>query len=241
MNLNRGCITDKGNYRNKNQDRIMCSRKMTDDSVLVVACVCDGIGSFAESEIAADMMITGISNWFDQIVKYYPKVINKDNLVEDLEITIRELNELVCEYRENKHVNIGCTMSLLLMMDLEYFIFHVGDSKVYCLRDSLFQMTRDEVVLKQIDGKEKLALVNYIGKSRQLCINRQNGCAEQNDVYIVGSDGLCKKLLYDDVCDLFQCPRKDIEIEEICQGLAALVMDRGEKDNISCAIIQVTE
>lgn len=238
--INMGCITDKGNYRSKNQDRIMCRRELRENSVLAVACVCDGIGSFEESEIASEMMISGVSAWFDGVARYYPKVMSKDGLIEDLEITIQELNELVYEYREENHVDIGCTMSLILMIDFEYYILHVGDSKIYCLNDTFYKMTQDEVMLKQVNGKEKTLLVNYIGKSSSLCVNRQFGQAKRGNLFVLGSDGLFKKLNQEDVYSLSKCMKSDDDVEGLCRKLVALVLKRKETDNVSCAVLQVT-
>ena len=53
----------------------MCKRKILENHTIAVACVCDGIGSFSESEIASQMMINGINSWFDGIIEYFPKVI----------------------------------------------------------------------------------------------------------------------------------------------------------------------
>ena len=232
-------MTDTGNYRSKNQDRIMCSSKQVGDEVLAVTCICDGIGSFKDSEIAAEMMTNGIKNWFDGIVKYYPQVMDKKELIEDLEITIRELNELICEYREEKQNDIGCTMSLMLMIDFDYYIFHVGDSRIYCVRDELLQLTRDEVIMKLVNGKEKKLLANYVGKNKALAICKRNGTGQAGDVYISGSDGLYKCLVYEDVCDLSERLQTNKIAEEACRELIQLVLERGETDNISCSIIRV--
>ena len=159
VNLSIGCVTDIGNYRNKNQDRVMCKREVLGEHVLAVACVCDGIGSFANSEIASEMMINGVSAWFDGVLKYFPNVMGKSELLEDLDITLQELNELVYEHRTERKMEVGCTLSMLLMIDYEYYVFHVGDSRVYCLRDRLLQLTQDEVILKQINGREKTKMV----------------------------------------------------------------------------------
>lgn len=240
MKLNLGCVTEKGNYRSKNQDRIMCGRKVVGAHALAVACVCDGIGSFSESEIASQMIISGVANWFEGIVRYYPQVMGKDKLVEDLEFTLRELNELVYEHGAQKKVNIGCTMSLIFFIDWEYWIFHVGDSRIYYLRDMLFKMTQDEVVLKQVNGRDKTFLINFVGKDRRLSLNKQQGRAEPEDVFILGTDGLYKKLTYADVQGIFAHIQRDEEIETICYQLVRLMLERGERDNISCAVLKLT-
>ncbi len=241
MKLYLGCMTDRGNYREKNQDRIMCARKQVGEELLAVSCVCDGIGSFEQSEIASGMMVEGITKWFDGVVQYYPNVLDRDGLVEDLEITIRELNELIHEYRQNHQIAIGCTMSLMFWVNNEYFVYHVGDSRIYRVRDMLFQMTQDEVLLRQQDGREKTLLVNYIGKSSELCLNRQRGMADHGDMFVLGTDGLCSELIYEDVSDLPRHINSDDAVVMTCKYLIDLVLSRGVTDNVSCAIVQVKE
>lgn len=240
MNLNLGCITDVGNYRNKNQDRIMCERRESGEHMLAVACVCDGIGSFEYSEIAAQMMTDGIEEWLKGVVKYYPDVMNKQALVEDLEVTIQELNELICEYSETNQIRIGCTMSLILIVDCEYYIFHVGDSRIYCLQNTMFQLTQDEVILRKVNDVEKTFLANYIGKDRALCISRRQGYANEQDIFILGSDGLYKKLIVDDFM-ILKDAKTDSQVDAMCRELVRLAMSRDEKDNISCAVLKVNK
>lgn len=240
MKLSLGCVTDKGKFRSKNQDRIMCKRKILENHTIAVACVCDGIGSFSESEIASQMMINGINSWFDGIIEYFPKVMGTEQLVDDLEFTIRELNELVYENSRQRNTGIGCTMSLMLVMDWEYWIFHVGDSRIYCLRDMLFNMTQDEVILKHINGRDKTFLVNYIGKDRTLVLNRYHGCANREEIFILGTDGLYKKLIYEDVQVWLEALDCDEAVERFCSQLVTLMIKRGEKDNISCAVLKLS-
>ena len=61
-----------------------------------MGCVCDGIGSFAQSEIAAEMIQVGIERWFLGMEPLYPENIDEESLLDDLDMTIRELNE--CEF-----------------------------------------------------------------------------------------------------------------------------------------------
>lgn len=234
-----GCISDKGNYRAKNQDRAVCLIRRKKKSVLAAACVCDGIGSFERSEIAAEMMTEGVERWFHGIEEYYPASMDKNALVEDLEATVRELNELVYVYCREHREDIGCTMSLLLLTEQDYFIFHVGDSRVYCMRDELIQITRDEVTMSEKNGRVKTRLANYIGKSKELWMSRFGGRVEEGEVYLLGSDGLFKQLGYGDI-DAGRV-KSDRRAKRECERLLQTVLDRGERDNVSCVLIRIAE
>lgn len=240
MEISLGCVTEKGNYRKKNQDRILCMRKHVENQMFAVACVCDGIGSMENSENASQIIIDGIERWFRGIAPYYPDVLNREQIIEDLEITIRELNELVYEKRKMNREDIGCTMSLLLLIDWKYQIFHVGDSRIYRLRDTLLRLTQDETVRKKVNGKEKTLLANYIGKESRLSVEKKHGFVEYEDVFLLGTDGLYKKITYEDVGYLANGFYSDEMMKEICAKLINLVLARGEKDNVSCAVLKVT-
>lgn len=234
-----GCISDKGNFREKNQDRAVCHMRNKKGFFLAVACVCDGIGSFRESEIAAEMVTDGITRWFQGVKDYFPGAMDEKDVVADLEVTIRELNELVYEYRLNTGTDIGCTMSALLLVNCDYYVFHVGDSRICQVTDNLRQITRDEVSIGEKDGKVKPRLANYMGRARDLWLNRCNGLVKDRDLFILGSDGLFKKLMYEDVSELPRTVRSMRRARQACETLLLRVLERGERDNVSCILIYV--
>lgn len=237
MKIYMGCISDKGNYREENQDRAVCHCRGGGRNLLAAACVCDGIGSFEQSEIAAEMMTEGITRWFDGIGAYYPDVMGEDALMEDLEVTIRELNELVYVYRMDSGIDIGCTMSLLLLTERAYHIFHVGDSRIFRVEKRLCQLTRDEVSVEEKDGRVKSRLANYIGKARELWMNKLEGAMEEKNLFLLGSDGLFKKLRDEDVAGLADRLKSNRRVQKVCRSLVELVLERGEKDNVSCILV----
>jgi len=206
--------------------------------VFAVACVCDGIGSLAMSELAAELVTDGIRNWFLGMEHRIGKIALKE-LLDDLEGTIVELNELVYEYQEQEHIAIGCTMSLLLIIDSEFFVFHVGDSRVYRIGDNMYQMTVDEVLNKNREGQMKSYLSNFMGKSIELWLNKTRGMVQAGDLFLLGTDGLFKKLIYEDIGKMLGKIRTNKELERLNDNIIQLVMERGERDNISSILLQL--
>lgn len=236
MKVIAGCATDKGNYHEKNQDRIFCAADKTQEEPFAIACVCDGIGSMKMSEISSQMLVEGLGAWFEGIRKRYPKFINADGLLADLEDTLRELNELVWEYRTQKNIEIGCTMSILLLLGAEYHIFHVGDSRICCVENGIRQLTNDEVVAREREGQLKYLLANFMGKNKALWLNRLSGRLKEEAVFIVGSDGLFKRLSAQDVDGIRKKLTKKTA-EAVCREMIETVLSRGERDNVSCALL----
>lgn len=239
MEMCAGCVTVTGNYRKKNQDRAVCLTSKNSAQPFGVACVCDGIGSLVQSEDAAELVTSGISRWFLGMKELYPDRIDEETMAEDLEMTIRELNEIVWEEIQEKGVQMGCTMSALFLTGKRYYLYHVGDSRIYLARDVLWQMTRDEVAVTPGDGRLKRYLANYMGKKRRLWLNTLRGSAENGDLFLLGTDGLFKRLSEEDYRNLQRMERTGKEAQRACEALVERVLERGETDNVSCVLLGI--
>ena len=232
------CQSIKGDYREKNQDRVICRVCQKENLIFAVAGVCDGIGSMEMSEQASELVIDGIANWFEGMKEKYCEIPSED-VVADLEETIYELNELVYEKQIKSGIPIGCTLSFIMILNMKYYIFHVGDSRIYVIKSQMNQLTVDETVQKNVNGKIKSFLANYIGKSNKLWMNRRTGDVQIEDIFVIGSDGLFKGTAFED----FDAIRKKLHspksIESANEQLINNVQKRGEKDNISCIMLFV--
>lgn len=234
------CQSIKGIYQEKNQDRVICSVSNNKMKQFAIACACDGIGSLEMSELSSELITVGLKNWF----YHMENVINRvtlDDLLEDLEETIFELNELVYEYKESHSTAIGCTMSLLLIVDREYFTFHVGDSRIYLLTNMAYQLTVDEVQTLSKEGQLKTYLTNYMGREKKLWLNKTRGFVEKESLFLIGTDGLFKKFLGEDFNICNGSIHTDSDLERVTNQLVQTVLMRGERDNISCILLYFSE
>ncbi|MCD7751921.1 MAG: serine/threonine-protein phosphatase [Lachnospiraceae bacterium] len=229
-------ISDQGAFRTKNQDRVLCRTAMIGGYEVALACVCDGIGSFPNSEISSEMMVQGIELWFQDMASQYATDFTKKGFLNDLEHTIQTLNEQIFLYREQQHEEIGCTLSLILSIDGQYHVMHAGDSRIFCFRDHLEQLTRDEVVVRNVDGRIRSLLANYVGKNRELWMNRLSDEIREGDLWIVGTDGLHKHIQEEDL-NLLKKASTEQKLSLACEKLVQKLRERGERDNISCAVL----
>lgn len=233
-----GCATDKGIVREKNQDRVISNAAETARGTVAAACVCDGIGSFARSEISAEMVTEGILLWFQSVKDGRLDALSEPELTEDFEATLRELNELVFERGRREKIRLGCTMSALLTVNERYYIFHVGDSRIYLAGERFFQLTQDETVVSVADGKSRTKLTNCIGKGEKLLLNRQQGTWAEGDAFVLGSDGMFKRMDAEDFLGSVRVLSNEAQAQELCRQLVSTAERRGERDNVSCAIVK---
>ncbi len=240
MRYTGGAASEKGDYRKKNQDRVAVFIPTEIKGHLALGCVFDGIGSYKDSEISAQMMVDGCSRWIDGIVKLYPDVYEADEVADDLGETITELNELIVDYREDTGIDIGCTMSVMLLIEQEFFIFHMGDSRIYKVNEELQQLSRDEVSTIEKNGEIKKFLANYAGKKRDIWVSRCRGSVEPGDVFLICSDGLYKTLSREEIPLDKICGKSQAAITSVCENLIRKAYGNGEKDNTSCVILSAS-
>ena len=138
-------------------------------------------------------------------------------------------------------IDIGCTMSLLVLLNEKYHVFHVGDSKILLIDDRVSQITKDEVSVVERDGKLKTLLANFMGKVEELWMNQSSGSLVPGETFLVGSDGLFKRLREDILFDVIRRKnvQSDTEAEDVLKYLIRNVMEMGEKDNISGVLVRI--
>jgi len=232
--------SDQGPVRKKNQDRVFCAAAGKKKNYFSCACVCDGIGSFEHSEIAAETVTNGIAQWYSYVFRNIES-FSETAVVENLEKNIIQLNKAVYDYRKNKKEDIGCTMSLLMIINNSYYIFHVGDSQIYSVREDMYKLTLDEVTIKMKDGKIKSYLSNYIGKNEEIWLNKGKGTVGKGDTFVLGSDGFCQKTEYADYIENLKMMKTEHKMHRLCKQLVEKVVQRGATDNVSCIVVHAAD
>lgn len=228
--------SDKGAYREKNQDRLFCREVNTSIGNVLLACVCDGVGSFENSEHASEMVIQGLKLWIEGLLKKRLICENENDLLDDLNSTISELNQLIYEKQKKENERLGCTMSLLLIVDKQYHIIHVGDSRIYTGETTLEQITVDDVSISEIDGRKRLK--KCMGLKSEVDTFRTSGKLNSDTVFFLGSDGAFN--LHDISSYIGPMHKADTQerLESVCKCIIQDARNLGETDNISCVLVQ---
>ncbi len=90
------------------------------------------------------------------------------------------------------------------------------------------------------DGRIRSMLANFVGKSPNLWLNRSVGQIDGEEMFLIGFDGLFKQPTSRDMVSCIGRIRDDSEAGQTCRRLLRLVLERGERDNVSCALIYVS-
>lgn len=145
----------------------------------------------------------------------------------------------------------GTTLTALLWTGSQLALVHVGDSRVYLLRDGeLFQITHDHTLVQSMvdDGRlspaeaashpQRSLLVRALGEGADRTPDLRLHEARPGDRYLLCSDGLSTVVPADEIRAVV-CEAG--EPEQTVRALVALANASGGPDNVSCVIADVLE
>lgn len=246
--------TDKGIRKKINQDGLLINVAKTSKGKVALFAVCDGMGGLQQGELASATVIRGLKNWFDNELK---ELINSENIngegaiLLNLEEYIKELNEKILKYGEENNVKLGTTVTALLTVYDNYYIFHIGDSRAYKVENGLIQLTNDHTLVSREVSRGNLTaeeakihprknvLLQCIGATRVIDPQIVSGKLKINTFYILCSDGFYHKISDLEVLNkLNKNINTEKEMKNIAIELVELVKSRKELDNITAMIIK---
>ena len=222
--------TDVGLVRKDNQDAIILGPGLMG--------VADGMGGHKGGEIAS-------AGARDGLVRHLE---GKAPDRKTLEEAVKEVNEelWIRQEQDEQLSGMGTTLSVLWAMEDRMIIAHVGDSRIYLLREGIIrQVTKDhsmvaDMVRKGLLTEEQAAvhpMRNYITRAvgteptiqvDMLSMERQAG-----DRWLICSDGLHGLLEREKIRTLMG----EEDLEEAADQMMREALDRGGRDNISLVLI----
>ena len=224
--------TDVGKVRANNQDAPIVSEKLR------LYGVADGMGGHKGGEVAS-------TSARDDLLR---ELEGKTPSVAALSGAIEEVNRQI--YHQQEHddalTGMGTTLSVLWMSDNFVYIGHVGDCRVYLLRDGEFrQMTLDHSLVEQLVREGVLTEEEAQNHPMRNIITRAIGTDEsvevdvvveerrKGDLWLACSDGLHG--LVDD--RQMRDALRQYAPEKAADVLLKAALDAGGRDNVTLVIV----
>ena len=212
------------NRRPSNMDCLLLKDRSIDGNSALISVVCDGVGSLEDGLFASSTAVKMLGSWFDTIT-------NTDRIGIKMRDTVADINSHIITEAKHANINTASTLSALLLIKDFFYISHIGDSRIYCYDGKILTLiTNDDV---SASGK----LSACIGQNKNIVIQCYEGLAIAKS-FIVCSDGLYKRMNMDFMISKIKISNKR-SLKESVKALTRYVMERGEQDNISIALITV--
>ena len=243
--------TDIGTRKKTNEDSVLVIQAQTDRGPAMLVSVCDGMGGLAKGEVASSAMVHALDNWFKtELPRLISQGFRADVLWESWKQLINDTNERISDYGAGLHVDLGTTTAAVLVYDGHYYIMNVGDSRVYLLSDTIYQLTKDQTFVQQeldagrmtfeesLTDPRRSVLTQCIGASRVIEPEFETGEVGKGMVLMACSDGFRHVVAPSEFYQALTPGklRDRTQIEQILDDLIRLNISRGEDDNITAAV-----
>jgi serine/threonine protein phosphatase PrpC len=208
--------------------------------------VADGMGGHAAGEIASEMAIEVLKSELAGLNDLTAQD-SANKLSDALQLANREVYERTT--RELEKSGMGSTASALLISDTHYMIGHVGDSRIYLVRDNeMKQLTRDHsLVQEQVDAglitaeqarhhPQSNVITCCIGMSGDIEPDVLAGETRVGDVFLLASDGLTGMV---EDRRLLQLLQSRASPERIVNAMISDANNNGGVDNITAIVVKV--
>ena len=197
--------TNVGMKRNHNEDNF----SVLEDSGLYI--VADGMGGHASGEVASKMAVDSLQEFFvatsSDPERTWPYKMDRSKGYEENRlitgIKLANLRIYESAQRDARQRGMGTTIVTVFAVESGVYIAHVGDSRVYRVRDKkLEQLTEDHSLLndyikmKRLTPEEianfphKNVIVRALGMKDTVKVDSRYEQPQENDVIMLCSDGL---------------------------------------------------
>lgn len=235
-----GIRTDRGLKRQLNEDN--CNVLVGHPGVPTCFVVADGMGGHKCGEVASKQAVDSVC---DLLLK---ADWESKNIPEMLKSMITSVNDEVYKYSllDEATQGMGTTLIVAVLMNNKLYIGHVGDSRVYIIRDNLIEkLTWDHSFIEElvkngsitkdeaINHPNKNLITRAVGYELDLQVDTYEIDIKENDIILLCTDGLTNMLTEDEIMEIIL---NNEEPQKACDSLIQNANNRGGEDNITVII-----
>lgn len=194
----------------------------------------DGISSSRVSQVASE---TAVKSFLDDYFCTSEAASVKKSALQVISATNAWLHNLTqqSQYRYDKELGYVCTLSALIIKSTTAHILHVGDARVYHLRDhTMDQVTEDH---RHWINKTESLLSRALGIHTALEVDYATREVQQGDIFILATDGV-----YEFISDAFikekieHCGK---DFDRAAKDIVNEAYKKGSPDNLTVQIVKV--
>ena len=228
-----------GKIRATNQDSGSVGRHL-----FVVA---DGMGGHAGGDVASALAVQRLS----RLDRAYSSVDEaRETLFTNILEAGRELTSTVEEHPEL--TGMGTTVSAMIRVGSQMVIAHIGDSRIYRLREGVLeQITSDHTFVQRLVDSGRITPEEAAVHPRRSVLMRVLGDVDAEpevDTHVVDTQPGDRWLLCSDGLSGY-VPERDIaetlltidDVELVCHKLITQTLSEGAPDNVTVVVVRVAE
>jgi protein phosphatase len=240
--------THVGKVRQVNEDRAWSGNLPNGWTAVVVA---DGMGGHRAGDVASELAVGSLS----ESLQAWPMGLTAEEGAARLKEIIRKANKVVYDtalLNEQYH-NMGTTVVAAVLGRGGGWIGHVGDSRIYRLRNGELELlTDDHTVINELSKSGQLspeeaarhplrhAITRSVGTDRDVSPDVRAIDWLPGDRLLLCSDGLSGLVDADALRDALS-RRTGVTLDEVAQQLVDMALDAGGDDNVTVVLVESEE
>jgi protein phosphatase len=241
--LSIGYHSDIGRVRTHDEDSLALVDVATmyrfQDTRRILMIVADGMGGHTKGDVASRLIVETVTR------ELCPCLLEAgDNYEARLRASLLHANNVILDYVETHPADygMGSTVSIALIAGRRLYIGHVGDTRVYLIRNQIIQVTKDHSIVQHLIDRgvitheqarthpRKNEVTRALGIQSDVEVDTHSLLLETGDYVLLCCDGLINEVRDAEIKDLvLQSPHA----QQACNTLIDLANTRGGHDNIS--------
>ena len=181
----------------------------------------------------------------------YESIWDESKMREDIGSIISSENEGLIRYGKEHGIYLGTTITAFLLAGKRFFVWHVGDSRLYKISSSKIErLTNDHTVIAKEVAEGRLTekeakndpkrnvLLQCIGATERVNPDMFCGEVKKGDILLLCSDGFRHEISEKEMLSLLgRCESN--KLNEMIKRLISLNLRRNEQYNKSSALVKV--
>lgn len=234
-------LSDIGQKREKNEDNWNIILDSGGNPVGFV--IADGMGGYLAGEEASRIAVEEISSMVMECVE----AKDVPTMHEIINNRIEAINRQIMEF-SSKHLGgmaSGTTLSIGIVKDNNLYIAHIGDGRVYLIRDSKIRpITQDHTYVAELvkggiissdealTHPDKNKVTRALGFSENYLPDFYHEPIKENDIFVFCTDGLYEHLSDEEILEIIMKNPPEKASSELIKA----VNQRGGNDNVTVII-----
>jgi protein phosphatase len=244
--------SDPGQVRTNNEDAVLA------DARLGLAVLADGMGGYNAGEVASGMATAALGSELAHVFSTRFPDEKTDSGESWAHVALLDViartNAAIhrAAQTQSQCAGMGTTLVVVQFHDDRLTVAHLGDSRLYRLRDgTLMQLTRDHSLLQeQIDSgmitseqarfsQNKNLVTRALGVEEAVDTEIREHEVQPGDVYLLCSDGLNDMVADEEIESCLVAMSANLPM--CAQQLVHMANDNGGKDNVSVILAKVKQ
>jgi PPM family protein phosphatase len=246
-------LTDAGKIRTYNEDALVAD---AENGIVVLA---DGMGGHRAGEVASRMAVDVVSGGLKAKVAGFRSGVGHHSQLHAIDQVVSQANEAIFKASKSRrdsqgrtYEGMGTTLVMAVFFNNRVTLGHIGDSRIYRLRDDRLQLLtrddsllRDQVELGMIsadDAREshnRNLVTKALGIEESVSAQLREEQVLPQDIFLLCTDGLTDLVEDADIELIVSTLKSNLPLA--AAHLIQTANDYGGYDNVSVILVRVRE